>query len=239
MGRRRLLLIAAIGGLTFAALMVPQISYACSTASCTVTGSLDDDGATLEGDSGDDGSDGDAAGGGSGSSTPPLPPGCQVVDGFEYCNGDVSAVPEREPGDAAALAPVSISDLAHFRPAAPTLATEPDGWAVVGLPANLVADAPAQTLRGTVLGLAAEVRFVATRFHWGYGDGATAITDSGGASWHHLGLAEFAATSTSHRYAEPGTYLVSVAVDHRAEYRVAGGAWIAICLLYTSPSPRD
>src|SRR5690349_13411656 len=46
---------------------------------------------------------------------------------------------------------LTIEDLASFRPAAPTLTGEPAGFAVVGMPANLVAAASEQIIPGTVL----------------------------------------------------------------------------------------
>ncbi|TDN93152.1 hypothetical protein [Microbacterium sp. BK668] len=114
------------------------------------------------------------------------------------------------------LPDVTIDDLASFRPAAPSLTGEPEGFGVVGMPANVVAAASEQLIPGTLLGWDVTVRFRPAGFVFEYGDGSTQRTASGGASWAQLGQAQFTPTSTSHVYRERGTYPVNVTVQYSA-----------------------
>jgi hypothetical protein len=111
---------------------------------------------------------------------------------------------------------VTIADLASFRPAAPGLSGEPLGVAIAGLPANLLATASAQDIPGTLLGWDVTVRFVPAAFVFSHGDGSTARSDSGGASWASLGQAQFTPTPTSHVYRARGVYEASVTVQYAA-----------------------
>jgi hypothetical protein len=120
---------------------------------------------------------------------------------------------------------VGMSDLASFYPARPTVAGEPNGWAVIGLDANFVASAKAHTASGPLLGVQADVRFTPVTFRWGYGDGIRSTTTTGGRTWKALGVPEFSPTATSHIYAKSGTYALDVAVIYTAQFRVGGGAW--------------
>ena len=134
---------------------------------------------------------------------------------------------EPEPPPAGSPA-VTLRDIASFRPAAPGDAMEPGGWAVVGLPANFVAEASVQTLSGTLLGRSADVRFHPVAYRWAHSDGATVQSSVPGSTWEELGHAEFTETATSHVYATSGEYTVDVAATLRAEYRFAGSPWRAI-----------
>lgn len=120
---------------------------------------------------------------------------------------------------------VGMSDLASFYPARPTVAGEPNGWAVIGLDANFVASAKAHTASGPLLGVQADVRFTPVTFRWGYGDGIRSTTSTGGRTWKALGVPEFSPTATSHIYAKSGSYTLDVAVIYTAQFRVGGGAW--------------
>lgn len=111
---------------------------------------------------------------------------------------------------------VTIDDLASFRPASPTLTGEPEGFGVVGMPANIVATASEQLIPGTLLGWEVVVRFRPAAYVFAYGDGSTQRTGTGGASWSQLGLAQFTPTSTSHAYRARGDYPVSVTVEYSA-----------------------
>ncbi|AMB58775.1 hypothetical protein AWU67_07755 [Microterricola viridarii] len=123
---------------------------------------------------------------------------------------------------------VTWSDIASFRASAPTLAMEPAGWAVRGLPTNFVAAASVEVIAGRLLNFPAEVRFTPAGYAWDYGDGSTRYSASGGASWSATGVAEFAETSTSHVYTTRGDFAATVAVELAAEYRFGGGAWHSI-----------
>lgn len=140
------------------------------------------------------------------------------------------ARPEVTPPPATPGAPaaVTLRDIASFRPAKPGNEMQPGGWAVAGLPANFVADASVEVVAGTLLGRPAEVRFTPVGYRWLHSDGATVTSPTAGATWEQLGLREFSPTSTSHVYAEPGEYTVTLEVALAAEYRFGGSAWQGI-----------
>lgn len=156
-----------------------------------------------------------------------------VVKSREACLDEIVWTPEcpygwRFIGPLDDRGPITLDDLVGFRPAAPTRAVQPNGWAIAGLPANFTATAPVQTLDGELLGFEASVRFTPAAFHWSFGDGASRTTPTGGRSWTALGLPEFSETSTSHVYAALGSVSSTVTVDYQAEYRFAGDGWTAI-----------
>lgn len=138
-------------------------------------------------------------------------------------------------GTAPAPPTVSIADVATFAPSLAAAMSEPGGWAIVGLPVNLVGPSGPVTVEGTLLGGPAQVRFTPTVWHWDLGDGATASVSTPGASWTDLGLTEFSGTATSHVYSAPGIHRVSLAVDVIAEYRIGGGAWSPVPGMLTVP----
>lgn len=123
---------------------------------------------------------------------------------------------------------VSITDLVNFTPARSTTGMEPNGWMVVGLPTNFFAAAETHVRSGMLLGFAADVRFTPVSFSWDFGDGATLSSPSGGEPWATQNLAEFSDTSTSHRYAASGSFVIVSTVSYAAEYRFAGQAWRGI-----------
>jgi hypothetical protein len=144
----------------------------------------------------------------------PAPPeaGCDVVD--PRCGFVVVGPPD-----------VTLADIASFRPAAPSLTGEPTGFGVVGMPTNLVAAASEQRLSGELLGWDVTVRFVPAAFVFDHGDGTTATSTTGGASWERLGQAQFSPTATSHVYRDRGTYPVAVTVQYAASVDFGSGTW--------------
>ncbi|WP_168915569.1 PKD domain-containing protein [Microcella flavibacter] len=140
---------------------------------------------------------------------------------------------EPPPGQTA----ITIADLVTFRPQTATLASEPGGFAVIGLPFNPHAQIGQHVVAGTLLGQSAEVRFTPYAYRWDYGDGATARTGTPGAPWQVLGLREFDPTPTSHVYSERGTYTLTLTVEYAAEYRVGGSGWIPVAGILTLPAP--
>lgn len=122
---------------------------------------------------------------------------------------------------------VTIADLASFRPAPPALTGEPLGFAVAGLPANLLASASVHEIPGTLLGWDVTVRFAPAAFVFSHGDGTTTRSASGGATWTRLGQAPFTPTETSHVYRMRGTYAVSVVVEYAASVDFGTG-WRAV-----------
>jgi len=131
---------------------------------------------------------------------------------------------------------VTAADLASFRPAQPSLTGEPTGFGIVGAPTNVVAAASEQVLTGTLLGWDVTVRFVPAGFVFDYGDGSTARSTTGGASWDSLGQAQFTPTGTSHVYRERGTYPVSVTVQYAASVDFGSGTWRPVTGYVTAAS---
>ncbi|WP_156376815.1 hypothetical protein [Yonghaparkia sp. Root332] len=135
------------------------------------------------------------------------------------------------PADSAPGTPgITIRDVASFRPELATLSSEPDGWAVRGLHANVLAAGGTSIRTGELFGITAEVRFTPVAYLFDYGDGSAPLsTSTPGATWAALGLDEFDATPTSHVYESSGTYAVTLLVDYAAEYRIGGsGLWTPI-----------
>jgi hypothetical protein len=123
---------------------------------------------------------------------------------------------------------ITMADLESFRPTAPRFTAEPNGWAIVGMPANFLADAAQQVVPGELLGEPAEVRFTPVAYTWSYGDGGSRTTAEPGASWEALGLEELTPTPTSHIYLERGTVSAALTVSYGAEYRFLGPDWIPV-----------
>ena len=134
------------------------------------------------------------------------------------------------------LPEVTLADLASFRPATPELTGEPAGFGVVGMPTNLVGAASEQLLSGTLLGWDVTVRFVPAEFVFSHGDGTSATTTTGGASWARLAQAQFTPTATSHVYGDRGTYPVSVTVRYAASVDFGTGRWLPVDGFVTATS---
>lgn len=158
--------------------------------------------------------------------------GCQPWSPLDPC--DLVVLPASESPEPA----VTLRDIASFRPAMPADVMEPDGWAVVGLPANFVSGASVRVVGGSLLGRPAEVRFTPVGYAWASSDGGRVASASPGATWAALGVREFSATGTSLVFADRGTYEVQSIVTFRAEYRFNGSVWrpIAGALDLSSPT---
>lgn len=120
---------------------------------------------------------------------------------------------------------VTLRDIATFHPAAHTHTAEPEGWAVLDLPANAVADVQAVTRSGTLFGRPVEVRFHPVSYRWVYSDGGTVTSNDPGATWAELGQREFTTTPTSHVYRSKGEHVARLDVVYVAEYRFDGSVW--------------
>jgi hypothetical protein len=127
-----------------------------------------------------------------------------------------------------ASSPVALSDIASFRPAPGVDHMQPNGWAIVGLNTNFYAATAQQVVPGTLLGRDAAVRFTPVGFHWNYGDGSLADTDTAGGTWDALRLPEFDPTPSSHKYVARATYTITLSIDFSAEYRYNAGDWLPI-----------
>lgn len=131
-------------------------------------------------------------------------------------------------GAAASIPPVTIRDLAAFRPTPGSQSMEPNGWVVPGLDANIFAIVDQQLVPGTLFGRPATVRFTPIAYRWSYGDGTSAIRNTPGGTWATLGLRDFDPTPTSHVYAEQGEYVIRLTIDFRAEYRFGSSAFVPV-----------
>ncbi|CAN5230093.1 hypothetical protein BH09ACT1_BH09ACT1_06250 [soil metagenome] len=121
--------------------------------------------------------------------------------------------------------PVTLADIAGFVPTSGIDHMEPEGWMIVGLPANFYVTGSGYEVAGSLLGQPATVRFAPVSYRWTYGDGTSATRSTTGAPWAAQGLGEFETTATSHVYAARGTYFIDLTVTLTASYQFAGGAW--------------
>jgi len=116
----------------------------------------------------------------------------------------------------------NITDVARFAPAPSKITGEPDNVGVAGLAANFVSTAETQVTEGELFDFPISARFTPVTYTFHYGDGSSKSSATGGATWDALKQAQFTATSTSHAYAERGTYTARVDVSYTAEIGFAG-----------------
>jgi hypothetical protein len=200
------------------------------TGGCNIDASLGDGGATLEGSTGTPGSG--SGSGGSGEPTVPIDP---LADCIYLLNDRCLAM---GPGRSGPVQPITLADIAHFRPDPGVDFMEPDGWMIVGLDTNFFAQSGVQVHDGALLGQPASVRFTPVAWHWTYGDGSSRSTATAGAAWAALGAREFDPTATSHAYAAAGTYFIDLTIDFSAAYRFGNGPWIDIAGVLPVPANR-
>lgn len=138
------------------------------------------------------------------------------------CNALVQLPPE----SSASPGP-SIRDVATFSPVQSIVGMEPATWIVLGLDTNFYATSERHIRSGTLLGSPAEVEFIAVGHRWDYGDGTSKVTTSGGSPRATRGVAEFAATETSHVHTQPGTYTINHSIIYvaRTNYGPTGEWW--------------
>ena len=188
--------------------------------SCNVSGGLGDGSAILNGNSNSPGSGGGSGGGtGESESADPLA-GCDVLAADGTCFVSVTSILPAQP--------ITLADIAAFRPDVPVDNMEPNGWMIVGLDTNFFATGGGGVKDGVLLGQPASVRFTPVSWNWTYGDGSGASLGSPGARWAAQGIAEFDPTPTSHIYRVPGSYVINLTVNYRAEYRFAAQPWTTI-----------
>ena len=236
--------LSAAAVLLFLSTGVPmaQSSGACNdflaaTGCPNVGGEVGDGGATLSGNQttpGSPGGGGGGSGGGSGGSAEPPRPCEEVFAGLCYGDGQDKPGDEVAPG----IPPITLSDIAHFRPQPATQRMQPDGWMVVGLDTNFYALIERHIVSGSLLGAPADVRFTPVAYRWSYGDGSNARVTTRGTTWQAQGLSEFDPTPTSHVYRASGTYLIDLDVEYTAEYRFAGGGWVPLSGTIVLPANR-
>ena len=132
--------------------------------------------------------------------------------------------------------PITLQDIAAFRPTPARQQMEPDGWTVAGLDTNFYAITEPHVVPGTLLGRPADVRFTPVAFHWNYGDGSSTTLGTKGGTWAALGIPEFEPTPTSHVYGQLGDYTITLRVSFAAEYRFDGSGWRPIVGQLTLPA---
>jgi len=209
-----------------------------TTGQCNVSGHLDDDEAILDGHHNipghdprpgntDDDEDSLPAGSPSAPANPAVP-----------CTGPAADLCWiTSPGDPnIGGGPITLDDIAAFRPDPAVDHMEPNGWTIALLDTNFYATGGAHTKAGTLLGQAASVRFTPVRWHWAYGDGTEASHPFPGGTWAAQGIPEFDPTGTSHIYRQYGTYYIDLDVEYEAEYRFGGGPWVDIDGTLTVPA---
>lgn len=129
------------------------------------------------------------------------------------------------PSEPAPPRPVTLNDIAGFVPTSAIDHMEPEGWLVVGLPANFYVTGGDYEVAGTLLGQPATVRFAPVAYRWTYGDGTSATRPGPGSPWAAQSLGEFEPTWTSHVYTARGTYFIDLTITLTASYQFAGGTW--------------
>jgi len=216
---RRLLLSLALLAPTALALSSGGCAPGDVLSGICTTGSIGDGTVDVGGVSHTPGSGGGGGSGTSGEGSTRVPAGPPVIwKCLEVtCSSDT-------PG----AAPITLSDIASFRPVPGVQYMEPNGWMVPGLDANFYAATGQHVVTGTLLGQAASVRFTPVAFHWDYGDGQAATRPTNGATWAALGIPEFDPTPTSHVFLEEGEYTIRLTIDFAAEYRFAGSPFYPI-----------
>lgn len=178
------------------------------------------------------GSDGGGTGGETSGPSAPEDPNADCV---YLLNGRCLAA---GPGRQGPVDPITLADIAHFRPDPGVDSMEPNGWMVVGLDTNFYASSGIQVHNGALLGQPASVRFTPVAWHWTYGDGTGRSSATPGATWAAHGLREFDATPTSHVYRAPGTYVIDLAIEYAPEYRFGNGPWLDVQGTITVPANR-
>ncbi len=209
------ILVSLVPGVSTIAAETNCTTYELQAGTCNIDASTDDTGATLNGT-------GEVPG------EPGIPDSSGPEDPYADC---IYILNDRclmaGPGKSG-TEPITLADIAHFRPDPGIDSMQPVGWMIVGLDTNFYATGASQIHNGSLLGAPASVRFTPVTWHWNYGDGATASRSTPGATWAALGKREFDATSTSHIYRTPGSVTITLTIDFAAEYRVGGIPWTDI-----------
>lgn len=195
------------------------------TTGCSVDASVGGDDVTLIGSATSPGTGGSGGGASksSGHANPPPAFTCEIFVANRCLVHDPRPNPAAPP-----LQPITLRDIAQFRPTPGVQYMEPNGWVVPGLDANFYSVVGQQLVNGTLLGQPATVRFTPIGWHWNYGDGSAVIRATKGATWAAQGLRDFDRTATSHVYETEGEYTIRLSIDFRAEYRFGSTGFIPI-----------
>ena len=132
----------------------------------------------------------------------------------------------------------TLTDIASFRPATPSLTVEPGGFGIVGRPTNFVASATVQTLTGRLFDLPVTVRFTPAAYRFDYGDGTTRTTTTAGTTWKTADAPLFTRTATSHTYTNKALVTAQVTVAYTAQVAFTGYPdWYDVTGYVLAPTP--
>ena len=233
-------LAAGVTALLALVMVSPAVAEECSQAAqssgaCVrVTTTLDRSGVTVGANGLTPGTPGSAT---SPPTRPPTswwspPPPREPVLGTSECEVKISGYcrassPAKNPSpkETPPTPPSTLSDLVGFSPGSPQIRVEPGGWSIPRVPTNVFAAVGETREMGELLGYPIEILFQPVRYEWTYGDGARATLSEAGSAW---GARQFSATATSHVYARPGNYPLTLRVGFRASYRFNDGAFESI-----------
>jgi hypothetical protein len=236
----RTTLAAGVTALLTLVMVSPAVAEECSQAAqssgaCVrVTTTLDSSGVTVGANGLTPGTPGSAT---SPSTRPPTswwspPPPREPVLGTSECEVKISGycrasspAKNSSPEETPPTPPSTLSDLVGFSPGSPQIRVEPGGWSIPRVPTNVFAAVGETREMGELLGYPIEILFQPVRYEWTYGDGARATLYEPGSSW---GARQFSATPTSHVYARPGNYPLTLRVGFSASYRFDDGAFESI-----------
>ncbi len=115
---------------------------------------------------------------------------------------------------------ITVTDLTQAQPNPASIHMEPDGWALLHSPTNFWIETGAPRVQTTLFNTPVTIEFIPSSVQWNYGDGATASTDTVGASWANLNQPANTTTQTSHTYTTGGTYTVHATIHYRAVVHV-------------------
>lgn len=196
----------------------------CDETMVNVTGCINGPGVDLVGIDGQPGSPGDSGNNSGGNPD-------TTRDDFTRC-----FLEEVDCEDDPGTPPITIQDIARFRPTPGTQKMQPDGWTIAGLHTNFYAQTSTHVVNGQLLGRPAAVRFTPISYAWAYGDGETATKSTKGDTWKRLGIPEFERTPTSHVYDEVGGYTITLRITFAAEYRFGSSGWRPVVGTITLPA---
>ena len=155
----------------------------------------------------------------------------------DACGIAQQPVKPSKPGKSGPRTP-TLTDLASFRPATPSLTVEPGGFGIVGRPTNFVASASPQTLTGRLFDLPVTVRFTPAAYRFDYGDGTTRTTTTGGTTWHTADTPLFTRTATSHTYTRKTLVTARATVAYTAHVAFTGHpGWYHVTGYVLAPTP--
>lgn len=143
-------------------------------------------------------------------------------DGTTWQYQGTRCLTRQEAQDGEALPGLTLEDFRRLPIPAQEVLLEPgNGYALVGVPLNVVAGTAPALLQTQLLGAAVSVRATPVAWHWDFGDGTALgpLADPGAA---------YPALGTTHTYERGGTLTVTLTTTYAGEYSVDGGAFAPV-----------